>query len=226
MTVHWGDVPTWVAALGGTGAAAAALRQLALQRRQLANQQRAVEAQAERNRKRDELVDRQLRDFDQRAQIWERRQAEKITIEFTPSERPPRDATISEGDQVFAALVVNDSDRPIREVTAGIVINNAKAQPASAHHRLIPSTYPNSGGFGVGGTVQSGHCDLMMIDDRTEFVFPYSTSTYAAVVLVRFTDDAGLRWQVDPNLHLQRVPRQHLIRPSQIAAHDELTDDW
>jgi hypothetical protein len=66
----------------------------------------------------------------------------------------------------------------------------------------------------------------MTIDDRTEFVFPYSTSTQAAVVLVRFTDDAGLRWQVDPNLHLQQVPRQRLIRPSEMAAHDQLTDDW
>lgn len=226
MSIHLGDLPTWIAALGGTGAAAAALRQLALQRRQLANQQQVIEAETERNRKRDELVDRQLRDFDQRTQAWERRQAEKITVEFTPSTTPPRGVTLNEGDRVFAALVVNNSDRPIRDVTAAIVIGQAEAQPPSAYHRLIPSTYPSTGGFGISETIQDSHIGLMMIDDRTEFVFPYSTSTRAAVVLVRFTDDAGLRWQVDPNLHLERVPSQHLTRPSEIAARDQLTDNW
>lgn len=66
----------------------------------------------------------------------------------------------------------------------------------------------------------------MKTDDRIEFTFSYYASTQAAVVLVRFTDDAGLRWQVDPNLHLRQVSVQHLIRPSEIAARGQLTDDW
>lgn len=185
MSIHLGDVPTWIAALGGTGAATAALRQLGLQGRQLANQQQTIQAESERNRSRDELLQRQLRDFDQRARTWERRQAEKVTVDFASSARPPCGITVNEGDRVFAAHVVNDSDRPIRDVTAAIVINHGEEpQPASTCHRLSPTTDPDTGVYGIVETVENCFIDLMTIDDRTEFVFPYSTSIASAVVLV------------------------------------------
>ena len=44
----------------------------------------------------------------------------------------------------------------------------------------------------------------MKVDDRFEFVFPYSvTANPGARMMVHFTDDAGLHWQVDQDLHLE-----------------------
>jgi hypothetical protein len=205
MSIHLGDLPTWIAALGGTGAAAAALRQMTLQRRQLANQQQALEAETERNRKRDELLTRQLRDFDQRARTWQRRQAEKITVDFTSTTTPPPNVTVKEGDSVHAVMVINDSDRPIRDVAALITINDSDSQRASQQRWYNPATEPATGDYGVTKTTGYDRADLMKVGDRVEFAFVWSTSTPGSRLTAQFTDDTGLRWQIDQNLHLQPV---------------------
>lgn len=79
--VSWGDVPTWLAvavvvgAVGG-GVALGQLRQ----------QGNVIKGEFERNKKRDDLLDGQLHELEQRTRIIERQQAE--LVEFTWSTEP------------------------------------------------------------------------------------------------------------------------------------------
>jgi hypothetical protein len=216
MSIDWGDVPTWFAAVVASGAAAAALRQLALQGRQLAlqgtqiaEQQKVMEAETQRNRKRDELLDRQLRDFDQRARTWERQQAEKIAIQVGRSTTPPRGIELDEEDRVHAVTVINHSARPIRDVNASIDFGDGQLHPHSELRWYSQTTEPPTGEHGITHTTGYDRADLMKVGDRVEIVFPWSISAKPlGKLIVRFTDDADLRWQIDHNLRLRRTEDQ------------------
>lgn len=59
VVVNWGDVPTWRAVAVGAVGGGIALRQLW-------QQGRVIKDEVNRNRRRDELIDRQLRELEQR----------------------------------------------------------------------------------------------------------------------------------------------------------------
>ena len=67
--VNWGDVPTWCAVFVGAVGGTAALIQL----RQQGN---VLKGEVERNKRRDELLDGQLRDLERRALLFERQQSQ------------------------------------------------------------------------------------------------------------------------------------------------------
>jgi hypothetical protein len=94
----WGDIPTWLLAVGAAAAAGVALLQLRILREQMAED-------AKRNIKRDKLLDRQLTESEARAASERRRQAEDIDVRFARS----------------TGHVVNNSRRPIRDVTCKII---------------------------------------------------------------------------------------------------------
>ena len=94
----WGDIPTWflvvLAAVGGW----VALSQLRTLQQQIADE-------AERNVKRDELLDKQLAEAETRAASERRRQAEDIEVRFGGS----------------TGYVVNSSRRPISDITCKVM---------------------------------------------------------------------------------------------------------
>jgi hypothetical protein len=71
--INWGDVPTWLAVAVASVGGYAALYQL----RQQGN---VIKSEAERNKARDELLDRQLSELADRERAKTREQAERIDV--------------------------------------------------------------------------------------------------------------------------------------------------
>jgi hypothetical protein len=80
--VAYGDVPTWLTFTVVVIGLPATLYQLYLQRRQLASQQAVIEGEVARNKRRDALLDGQLRELEQRAVVTERAQAEQVVLSW------------------------------------------------------------------------------------------------------------------------------------------------
>ena len=116
----WDDIRTWVGFAVVVIGIVIALVQLDMQRRQLAGQQSVLEGEVERNKRRDVLLDGQLRELEQRARSLDRQQAESIGFrpssfdERVPDSQPPMTRNLHMAD------VQNDSPRPIRDVTCRI----------------------------------------------------------------------------------------------------------
>jgi TRAP-type C4-dicarboxylate transport system permease small subunit len=68
----WDDIRTWVGFAVVVIGIVIALVQLDMQRRQLAGQQSVLEGEVERNKRRDVLLDGQLRELEQRARSLDR----------------------------------------------------------------------------------------------------------------------------------------------------------
>jgi hypothetical protein len=194
-----GDVPTWlavaIAAIGGY----AAFRQLRYQQTQIAEE-------AKRNEKRDILLESQLAEAAERSKAFRRRQAERINL---------KRANRSVG-RIGIAYVRNDSKRPIRDVTCRLRLDGSM---------LMPQSFSVGQGLGVRGVLKlkllkdylpaSKHdadlargCYRAQLAGETikaEFLKPV-VAVRDMAYLVRFVDDAGARWQLDENMHLQESP--------------------
>ena len=126
--VAWGDVPTWIAVIGGLTVAAAAVWQLGLQRQQLRDQQRDIARQA--------------------AQL-ERQQANLVDVEPRAVNGAqagvlPRESTL----YAHAVMVINGSGRPIRNVVSTIWTDHPSF--AAAPTRL---NFANRIGCGSSGVI-------------------------------------------------------------------------
>jgi hypothetical protein len=199
----WGQFAGDGVAVLAFGAALWQLRQqrqeLAELRRQSGEQEEARQIEVERNRKRDELLDSQLADLRRQRDAHDRRQARQVEAEWTNTNiAPPWFGEV--GDAVlWAALIANGSDRPIRQASAGIHLD--VDQPYKD-----PSAYQLNGRPGPirldeGSPVQGNEIDLVRPGESYLFIFawicnPSQTPTMAA----RFVDDAGLAWKVDSDL--------------------------
>lgn len=93
----WSDIRDWATAAAVVLGFPALLYQLNLQRLQFADE-------ARRNLARDDLLDRQRRELEQRERLRNREQAEEVNLRWLPS------------DQASTADVTNGSRRPIRDV--------------------------------------------------------------------------------------------------------------
>jgi hypothetical protein len=194
-----GDVPTWlavvIAAIGGY----VALRQLREQQGQFAEE-------ARRNEKRDILLDTQLAEAAERANSHRRQQAEKITLKRDVI-RPGRDSL---------AHVTNGSSRPIRNVACRLYLDDRAVMPCS----LKVGQRPLSDGAwlkrnrsvvflpaGDDMDLINGLYRDQLAGEIIRFIFPGPTKPDSNTkFLVRFVDDAGARWQLDENMHLEAPP--------------------
>jgi hypothetical protein len=205
----WSDIRTWVGFAVVIIGATIALIQMDLQRRQLASQQDVLKGEVERNKRRDALLDGQLRELEQRARTLDRQQAEEVdlrpgsTIWVIPGFEQPSGAV----DEVYSADVANGSRRPIRNVAcrieaapgdglqearlAGLYVEFAGPQP---RRRLVdPAETPRIQLIGAGKTAS--------------FIFAVDPPRHPeARMTARFTDDAGLHWQINHDLHLEPLP--------------------
>lgn len=186
--VAWGDVPTWALFVGAFAAALIALRQLRIQQDDSAR------------------LTRQL----------ERQQADEIDFTWCPATRvlimiTPPGAMSTAGRTIV--VVSNNSTRPIRYVTSHIRRAGGIMDPVKL-------------GVTVENQLTSAH-DYQMYDPRPGARIPLIRPGYkygfifdhaipdndashperrTAHPFIRFTDDAGLSWEIDDDLHLKRLP--------------------
>jgi hypothetical protein len=217
--VQWGDAATWALVIVGAlafraawlayrkqaDAASKLAEQVDLQRDQLKDQQEA-------NRKQAQVMDAQLREMQQRAEAYERQQADAITL--SPQRWGSRVPGLREGQgpSVHMARVTNQWHRPIRNVVCRI-----QPAPGDPMHeaclvgqvvRLSPS--PVAAGHvpteRIGDVAEDTKMDLVRPDAAVVFVFMYEIAQYLdARMTLRFTDDAGLHWQIDHDQHLEKL---------------------
>jgi hypothetical protein len=174
----WGDVPTWL--LAGLAAAAGwvGFVQLAILRRQIAEE-------IDRNEKRDRLLDKQLDEAERRARSERRQLVEDVEVKFTGKT----------GD------VVNNSKRPINDITCKIMskVDRVSLALATASAQVVGgSTGP---GFVIGSKPVS-RFETLPPGATCEFTFDNLTESPDQVLVAWFTDDDEFRWQLDEHQRL------------------------
>lgn len=179
----WGDVPTWLAAAIVFIGLPAALLQLNMQRIQLREQQH-------------ELREHHL--------LLERQQADKVDLIRDYGDSPP--ATYSAPGRVWMAVVTNNSERPIRDVASRIqLVQGSPLLGGARIGELIPNP-TLQGGRAFQDRSTENKVAIIRINHCYGFVFGVSADEHPiAQVTTRFTDDAGLHWQLDQDLHLKRL---------------------
>jgi hypothetical protein len=143
----------------------------------------------------------------QTAQL-ERRQAEKVGFSWE-SARPVNETL---DDLVWMGVVLNDSHRPIRDVIC-------RLQPGPGRDFDVEAQgVAEIVDAGIASNVSAPVLVNLRLDRRVALIragarFAFKTSVPVkdhgvARMMVRFTDDAGLQWQVDPDLHLEKLERR------------------
>jgi hypothetical protein len=195
----WDDIRTWFAFVAVIVGVPVAIYQLSLQRRQLAGQQAVLEGEVQRNVRRDQLLDGQLRELEQRSLVAERAQAEAVSFELTDSA-----GEVS----VYMVNVTNSSSRPIRNIVCRVLSGGGgPAQAADSYGQLVD--------WAPGGEVlqrvvvhgEEGSC-LPLLRPGLIFAFTFGIGRADcpdATAVARFTDDAGLHWELGHDLHLVKI---------------------
>jgi hypothetical protein len=185
---------------------------LQLQSSRLGLQERQFEDQRKINQRRDELFDKQLRESEQRTMIIERQHAEMIDLEPTTFRREVPGLDPATDDTVWAADVANRSPRPIRNVASTIeAAPGAPAQEASlsgiyAEFQPSPIAPPGAANRALIDPSAEPRITLIRAGETGAFLFPVGARLHPdARTTVRFADDAGLHWQIDHDLHLEKL---------------------
>lgn len=198
----WVSARTWVGFAVVVIGVAIALFQLEMQRRQLAGQQAALRDEFARNKGRDMLLDGQLRELRDRELMREREQAEQIGLvpgqtprDILGFQRPP-------DSQAYTAEVANKSRRPIRNIACRI---EAAAGDGLQESRLAgvyaEADFPRTRVFI--DFIEASRWHLVRAGETAEFIFAVDVPRHPGAL--RFTDDAGLHWQINHDLHLERL---------------------
>ena len=165
----------------------AALLQLNMQRIQLREQQH-------------ELREHRL--------IFERQQADKVNLTRDHSDATP--ASYSAPGQVWMAVITNDSERPIRDAASRIqLIQGGPLLSGARIGELIPMVTAQGGRVFQDRSIEN---KVAVIRSSHSYGFAFSAGVDehpAAQVTVRFTDDVGLHWQLDQDLHLKKLDNRN-----------------
>jgi hypothetical protein len=102
----WGDLATWLLVVLAAAAGWVGFAQFAILRTQIAEE-------AERNRKRDELMDRQIAEADRRERSERRRLVEGVEVIFTGA----------------TGYTDNNSKRPINDITCKVMSKDRSGKP-------------------------------------------------------------------------------------------------
>jgi hypothetical protein len=177
--VNLGDLPTWLAFVAAAVAAYFVYGQLKSQREEIARQTRQLE----------------------------RQQADQIDVMLHADDAVPPAASQAKNNPNWMVYVTNGSRRPIRDITSTMVpapdmdsiaaimvasvltVSVGDSKPASAIYKIeVPAIVLLRAGMSLG------------------LVFPARVSEYPKPCFtIEFSDDAGLRWQIDSDLHLQKL---------------------
>jgi hypothetical protein len=188
--VNLGDLPTWLAFVAAAVAAYFVYGQLKGQRAEIARQTR----------------------------LLERQQADQIDVSLHTDDAVPPASPQAKNEPNWTVYITNGSRRPIRDIMATIVpapgmdsaaatqradivtvtVRDSKVPEASAHASTLLK-------------INVEAIALLRAGAIAGLVFQYRLKEYPKPrFAVEFTDDAGLRWQIDSDLHLQRIPEKHL----------------
>jgi hypothetical protein len=191
----YGDLATWLLVVVGVIGGWAALRQLGVLQKQIRDE-------ADRSVKRDQLLDRQLDEAKARELSDQRKQAEGVKANYAV------------GPSDFFGYVENESLRPITDVTCNVMSKSGGTRVASPDRcgKVVISH-----GAALGGSVQPRTMEVPIDDepgsrykvlrpgDRCRFTFDGLSNDEDQIVVAWFTDDAGIRWQLDEYQHLVRA---------------------
>jgi hypothetical protein len=204
----YGDVATWLTFVAAAVGIPFAIYQFVLQRRQLAEQAKTIKEEFARQQKRDELLDAQLDQARADRRVLIRAQAEKVDLMFAGWESPISELT-EEGDRepgklFHLARVINNSSRPIRDVRCRLKKDHqALSNPATRVGKY--EVFSPAQGLRGMSPKRGEAAALIRPGDEYGFVFDTKLSDAPdALMSVTFTDDAGTRWRIDHNLHLQQ----------------------
>jgi hypothetical protein len=158
----------------------------------------------------------QLRDqqkvIERQTRLQEREQANQVNVSMrgidgAQAKVLPED----KGELVHMAVVANGSNRPIREVSAKIEV----IRRDGARFDKMADTYGEVVAFGLGAGAEAEtfvfqqHASTMPVlvsNRKAAFVWPFTAPDHPNLLSwVRFTDDAGLHWEIDTSLHLTRL---------------------
>jgi hypothetical protein len=202
--------------------------QLEVLRAQLAEDRKINQLQAEDLR--ESLTERRrLR------QAAERQQADEIGFRLTTTSFPHNleegdDFAVDPGESVHMAVVSNESRRPIKNVKCRIggtsdiddllktresdfAVVVGRVLPVSDHPGLdvrSPSGLPDDPDAPIHPVAASSRS---RIPPGEQYGFVFEIDSHRALglvsdIAVRFTDDAGLHWQIDPDQHLKQLPKR------------------
>jgi hypothetical protein len=176
----WGDIPTWLLAVGAGATAWIALMQLSDLRDQIADE-------IERNKKRDGLVDKQLAEAESRAESERRRLVEDVEVLFTGK----------------TGYVVNDSRRPLNDITCKVMSKVDGLSLATADGCGEVDRGPGGQGWiFLPGAKSASRFETLRPGSRCGFTFKDLAREPDQVLVAWFTDDAEFRWRLDQYLHL------------------------
>lgn len=155
------------------------------------------------NLPRDELASTQRIALETTQRLREREQAESVDITWQDTRGQPGRSL---------AVVINGSRRPIFSlVVRGQVVQNASSLlPALSAGEMYPSAIPTSEAppdpWTYRGGIPGDRLESLRPSGRAGFEcgFPH-TAWPDGRLFVRFTDDAGLHWQLDQEHHLERL---------------------
>lgn len=219
-SVQWGDVPTWVlavVALAALIAAVAAYRKQADAARGLSRQVKLqadqLEDQRSANAKQMQVLDAQLREMQQRAESIERQQADATRLMLRRWSGPLPGIRTQPGPNFHMARVENQWHRPITNVVCRILPAPGDTMRVAALVGRMLRTDPSpliATGFGnnwvLVDQVEGTKVARVRPGDGAGFVFIYEMIKYPdAQMTLRFTDDAGLHWQIDHDEHLEKL---------------------
>lgn len=204
-SINWGDFPTWLTGVATIVAAVAAIVGARAAFSQLKSQRNEIERQGAEQARLAELQTKQLGQLEQQALLSRRSQAEQVYIE--------RQAHMTGFGERDGIILHNDSGRPIREVAARVIVVETSRTPTTVDgsmvrpeaHRLSPFT----GDPGSAEPDEDPEKPIRLIGrhKKAYIVWSYAPGAFPVLnVLVRFSDDADVRWQVDKDMHLTEVP--------------------
>jgi hypothetical protein len=202
---NWGDIPTWLAvgvATVGGGVALSQLRQ----------QQEVIKGEFERNKDRDDLMDRQRRELQANEESRQRAQAGNVDFDLW---LPQAVQVLSSPPFTPAPTVIlsveNKSARPIRNIVCRIGSDDG-AQPADGVGSMLQPATNRPAYQRLMNPTASQRLPMIRAGERYGFLFhsenPQDVEPHEYVT--RFTDDAEVRWKLDGDMRLARVEDSNL----------------
>jgi hypothetical protein len=196
-----GDVATWVLAVLALLAFIAAWLAYQEQRKagkELARQATALAAQVEQQRQaldgQQTVNTLQARVLEQQLSVLVRQQAELIGLTHGTYSGEP---TGLKSAKYHRADVTNESGRPVRNVIAMLQTQQGgDLYPARNVGQIVERM--------MFKPAHDGKFRLLRRYETWAFIFPVESDSQAILTL-RFTDDAGLHWQLDNDLHLAQL---------------------
>lgn len=188
----YGDVATWLTFLAAAVGIPFALYQFA-------DQRQAIKGEFARQQERDELLAGQLQQVGLANRVLIRQQAESVDLH--PDSWQPLTGRDSQGEPILGAAqhlarLKNKSKRPIRDVSCTIFNEDSGDNgPVNRLFEYVDNKLVPRAGESV---------KTIRADEAYGFGFADLCNQDRVQMTVSFTDDAGVKWRLGQDLHLEQ----------------------